>query len=388
MKILIAPDSFKESLTATEAARAMAAGVRRLLPKAQILLLPIADGGEGTVDALMTAQSGEYIDSWVQGPLGNQTKARWGILPNGTGVIEMASASGLPLVPPPQRNPLLASTYGTGQLLRSALDRGCRRIIVGLGGSATSDGGAGALAALGVSLLDSKGREITPNPQGLMDLHTIDIDALDPRWQECQIELACDVENPLLGPLGAAAVYGPQKGASTTMVTLLEQALTRFAAAARQATGKDIASFPGSGAAGGLAAGLSLIPMVNLRPGIELVLETVDFTSHLNDAAIVLTGEGQIDSQSAMGKALAGIAGKTKEQGVPLIALCGTLGAGYENIYPAGVTAVQPIVPGPISKQEAMDTVRQLLEAATDRALRIFLAGYTCCSGRQSNSGK
>ena len=375
MKIIVAPDSFKESIDAAKAAEAIASGIRDVLPAAEIVLLPIADGGEGTVEALVKAVGGRFVTTAVSGPLGDEVNARWGILPDGTGVIEMAAASGLPLVPPSRRNPLLTSTLGTGQLIKVALDQGCTRIILGVGGSATNDGGAGALVALGAVLQDERGREIFPNARGLLDLHTIDTDNIDPRLAKTRIEVASDVDNPLLGPRGAAAIYGPQKGANPAMVAVLEQALARLAEVVKASLGKDIASFPGSGAAGGLAAGLSIISSVILRPGIELVLDTINFASHLQGARLVFTGEGKIDAQSAMGKALSGIARLASKAHVPLIALCGALGQGYQEVYRVGVTAVQPIVPGPMSLEQAMAEADSLLEAAAGRALRIFLAG-------------
>lgn len=375
MKILIAPDSFKESLNAVDAAQAIDAGVKLALPHAETVLLPIADGGEGTVTTLVSALGGKYIDSQVQGPLGQPIRARWGLLTGDTAVIETAAASGLALLAPGERNPLLASTFGTGQLLLAALQRGCRRIILGLGGSATVDGGAGALAALGADLLDANGRKITPNAQGLLALASINTANVDPGLKRARIEIAADVDNTLLGPRGAAKVFGPQKGATPSQVAVLEQALARLAAVAENQFGKDIAAFAGSGAAGGLAAGLQLIAPVSVRSGITLILEALDFAGHLAGADLILTGEGQIDSQSAMGKALGGIAGLAKEKSVPLIAFCGALGPGYQAVYPLGVTAIQPIVPGPMPLEQALKQGALLLTAAAERGLRLFLAG-------------
>lgn len=374
MKILVAPDSFKESIDAANAAKAIARGIRDVLPAAEIVLLPIADGGEGTVDALITSGNGRFIETWVSGPLGEPVLARWGILADNTAVIEMAAASGLPLVPPARRNPLLTSTLGSGQLIKAALNHGCTRIILGVGGSATNDGGAGALAALGAVLRDDKGKEISPNAQGLLSLHSIDIKNIDPRLARVRIDIACDVDNPLLGPRGASAVFGPQKGADAEMVVVLDRALARLATVGQELLGKDIATFAGSGAAGGLPAGLSLIAQVSVIPGIELILDTINFAAHLQGAGLVFTGEGRIDSQSAMGKAISGIAKLAGEANVPVIALCGTLGRGYQELYPIGVAGVQPIVPGPMSVEEAMAQADSLLEEAAGRALRIFLA--------------
>lgn len=375
MKIVVAPDSFKESLDAVRAAEAIEKGIKDVLPDAEAALLPIADGGEGTVDALVAAGHGKFIDTPVSGPLGETITARWGILADGTGVMEMAAASGLPLVPPDKRNPLLTSTLGTGQLLTAALDHGCRRIILGIGGSATNDGGAGVITALGAKLLDSQGRAVEPNARGLLNLASIDISGVDPRLPETRIEIACDVNNPLLGPRGASSIYGPQKGADPAMVELLEQALTRLAEVAKTEFARDIASFAGSGAAGGLAAGLSLIAPIELRPGIDLVLETIRFSEHLANADLAITAEGRIDAQSAMGKAVSGVANLANRAGVPAFALCGTLGRDYQEVYKEGVRAVIPIPDAPMTLEQAMADTPRLLREATARTIRIFLAG-------------
>lgn len=378
MKIIVAPDSFKESLDAVGAAQAIQGGIRSVLPDSDVILLPIADGGEGTVNALVTAGGGQFEKTLVSGPLGDPVLATWGILSDNTAVIEMAAASGLPLAPVDRRNPLLTSSMGTGQLISAALDRGCQRIILGLGGSATNDGGAGVLAALGAKLLDDGGKEISATAQGLLDLDSIDISCFDPRLASVQVDIACDVTNPLLGPRGASRTYGPQKGADENMVEILEQALGRLAEVARCGHGKDIATFHGSGAAGGLAAGLSLVSRTNLRPGIELVLETVDFTRHLQGAGLAFTAEGRIDAQSAMGKAISGVAQLCRRAKVPVIALCGTLGRDYQGVYKEGVTAVLPILDAPMSLEEAFEQAPRLLSAAAARAMRIILG----CQGR------
>lgn len=378
MKIVVAPDSFKESLDAVKAAEAIQMGIKEVLPDSHLVLLPIADGGEGTTNALVRAGNGKFIDTPVSGPLGNTVLARWGVLADGTGVMEMAAASGLPLVPPEQRNPMLTSTLGTGQLLRAALDYGCTRIILGIGGSATNDGGAGVICALGAKLLDGEGREIEPNAKGLLDLAAMDISGVDSRLANTRIEIACDVNNPLLGPRGASRIYGPQKGADPAMVEVLEQALAKFANVAQGQFNKDIASFTGSGAAGGLAAGLSLIAPIQLRPGIELVLETIRFQEHLADADLAITAEGRIDAQSAMGKAVSGVANLAKAAGVPVLALCGTLGRDYQEVYREGVNAVIPILDAPMPLEHAMADTSRLLTEASARVMRIFLAGAGC----------
>jgi len=373
LKIIVAPDSFKESLGAAEAAQAIAQGIKAVLPGAEVMLLPVADGGEGTVAALVRDGRGQVMSTEVTGPLGDPVRASWGILRDGTAVLEMAAASGLPLVPPQQRNPMDASTLGTGELIIAALDQGCPRILLGLGGSATNDGGAGALAALGVKFLDARGRTVPPTPRGLLELAKLDISGVDPRLVDVVVDVACDVDNPLLGPRGASRVFAPQKGADAAMVEVLEKALDNLARIARRDLGKDISSFPGSGAAGGLAAGLSLVARINLRPGIELVLETLQFPEHLKNAALVITGEGKIDAQSVMGKALSGVARAARERGVPVIALCGALGEGYQAVHAAGIQAAVPIVSGPMTREEAMANARQLLTETAARVLRLLL---------------
>ena len=278
MRVVIAPDSFKGSLSAQAAAEAMARGVETVFPDAELRLVPIADGGEGTVDALVSATGGKLLETQVAGPLGEPVLARWGVLGDGvTAVIEMAAASGLSLVPAARRDPRLTSTRGTGELLRAALDAGLRRLVVGIGGSATSDGGAGMARALGIRFLDPAGRELPEGGAALARLERIDLGGTDPRLAGAEILVACDVDNPLTGPRGAAAVYGPQKGATREAVAALELALERYARVGAIATGRDVASIPGAGAAGGLGAGLLLFTQARLRPGVEIVLEATRF---------------------------------------------------------------------------------------------------------------
>ena len=371
MKIIVAPDSFKESLGAAEAAQAIAQGIKAVLPGAEVMLFPLADGGEGTVAALVRDGRGQVMSTEVTGPLGDPVRASWGILRDGTAVLEMAAASGLPLVPPQQRNPMDASTLGTGELIIAALDQGCPRILLGLGGSATNDGGAGALAALGVKFLDARGRTVPPTPRGLLELAKLDISGVDPRLVDVVVDVACDVDNPLWDP-GALPGSLPPKGADTAMVEVLEKALTTWPGLPAGIWAGHF-SFPGSGAAGGLAAGLSLVARINLRPGIELVLETLQFPEHLKNAALVITGEGKIDAQSVMGKALSGVARAARERGVPVIALCGALGEGVQAVHAAGIQAAVPIVSGPMTREEAMANARQLLTETAARVLRLLL---------------
>ncbi len=372
MRVLVAPDSFKESLTAAQAARAIARGVAAACPGAEIVELPLADGGEGTVDALVNAEKGQFVTTTVTGPLGQPVEARWGMLPGGRAVMEMAAASGLALVPSSRRDPLVTTTYGTGQLLAEAVKRDCRSIILGIGGSATNDGGAGALQALGVRLLDKEGQDLPPGGGSLKRLDSIDTAGMDPRLKEIELLVACDVNNTLLGPQGASAVYGPQKGANPADVTKLDQALANLAYIARQQLDKDISGWAGSGAAGGLAAGLSLIFPLAIKPGIELVLDSVGFDNHLTATTLVITGEGRIDRQSAMGKALSGILQRAGKKAVPVIALAGSLELSFEEMQEMGLAGAMSIVDRPMTLATALTEAELLLERAASQAMALF----------------
>ena len=372
MRVLVAPDSFKESLTAAQAARAIARGVAAACPGAEIVELPLADGGEGTVDALVNAEKGQFVTTTVTGPLGQPVEARWGMLPGGRAVMEMAAASGLALVPSSRRDPLVTTTYGTGQLLSEAVKRDCRSIILGIGGSATNDGGAGALQALGVRLLDKEGQDLPPGGGSLKRLDSIDTAGMDPRLKEIELLVACDVNNTLLGPQGASAVYGPQKGANPADVTKLDEALANFAYIARQQLDKDISGWAGSGAAGGLAAGLSLIFPLAIKPGIELVLDSVGFDNHLTATTLVITGEGRIDRQSAMGKALSGILQRAGKKAVPVIALAGSLELSFEEMQEMGLAGAMSIVDRPMTLATALTEAELLLERAASQAMALF----------------
>jgi len=320
VKVVVAPDSYKGSLSAVAVAEAIERGVRTVFPAAEVVKVPIADGGEGTVDALVVATSGRTMETTVHGPLGESVAARWGVLGGGTtAVIEMAAASGLPLVPPGKRDPRVTSTRGTGELLRAALDAGLRHLVIGIGGSATNDGGAGLARALGARFLDAAGRELPDGGAALARLARIELEGLDPRLGEATILVACDVDNPLTGPRGASAVYGPQKGATPSRVRELDAALARYGDIARAATGRDVAALPGAGAAGGLGAGLLYFTPAQLRPGVEIVLEITGFDARVRHADLVITGEGRTDFQTAMGKAPVGVAAAARRHGVPVI---------------------------------------------------------------------
>lgn len=376
MRIIIAPDSFKGSVSALAAAQAMKRGALSVFPEAEVIAMPIADGGEGTVDALVAATNGRTIRTEVKGPLEEIVTAHWGILGDGeTAVIEMAAASGLPLVPIGKRDPRITTTFGTGQLLKAALDKGIRKIIIGIGGSATNDGGAGMARALGVRFLDAVGKELPNGGAALADLASIDPRGLDPRLQEAGILVACDVDNPLCGPRGASAVYGPQKGASPGMVAELDKALEQYARIAKAATGKDIADRPGSGAAGGLGAGLLFFSNAQLRPGVEIVMEATRFAELVAHTDLVITGEGLTDFQTAHGKAPVGIARVAKQHQVPVICLSGGLGEGADDVYDQGIHGLMSIVPQPMLLEECMRQGEVLIESAAARLCRLIKVG-------------
>ena len=373
MKIVIAPQSFKGSLSAPEAARAMALGVGRVLPDAEMVLVPMADGGEGTVEALVDATGGRMIKAEVTGPLGERVKAGWGILGDGvTAVIEMAAASGITLIPPQRLNPLVATTFGTGELIREALDTGCRKLLIGIGGSGTNDGGAGMVQALGVSLLNDRGKELLRGGAALAKLAKIDMSGLDSRLAECQIEAAYDVNNPLCGESGASMVYGPQKGATAEMARQLDSALAHYAKLIESTLGVDVMNLPGAGAAGGMGAGLAAFLGARLLPGMDIVSEAVGLEERLRGASLVLTGEGRIDGQTLFGKVVAGVAARAKALNVPVVAIVGEIAGGGE-VFGQGIDAVLSIVPGPISLERALSDGAELVSDATERALRLIM---------------
>lgn len=360
MKIIIAPDSFKESLTSLEVATEIEAGFREIFPTAEYIKLPVADGGEGTVAALVAATCGELRTTQVCDPLGRPVSAVYGICGDGrTAVIEMAAASGLSLVPPHRRNPLLTSSFGSGEVIRQVLDDGLRRMIIGMGGSATNDAGAGMLQALGVRLRDDKGIEIAAGGGALAQLATIDMSGLDPRLVDCHIEVACDVDNPLTGNCGASVVFGAQKGASSAMIETLDANLGHFAHLVERDLGRQIAEVPGAGAAGGMGAALLAFLNARLRPGVDMVIDAIHLKDVLVDADLVLTGEGQIDGQSLNGKTPVGIARVAQQQGVPVIALAGSLGTDAEAVLACGIHALFAVVPGPCSLDEALTNAAQ-----------------------------
>ncbi|MEI2565017.1 glycerate kinase [Vibrio metoecus] len=355
MKVVIAPDSFKESLTAKQVCDAIQAGLARVWNDAKFVAIPVADGGEGTVQSLVDATQGRIVDVNVMGPQGKRVDAFYGILGDSqTAVIEMAAASGLHHVPITQRDPKLTTSFGTGELMVHALDQGITKLIIGLGGSATNDGGVGMLAALGAQFTNAEGAPIQLTGGGLRELSKVDLSHFDPRLQHCDLLVACDVNNPLCGPKGASAVFGPQKGASPEDVQLLDDALQRFGLLSEQVTGKAVLNSAGAGAAGGMGAALLAYTHATLRPGIEIVLETVQFAHQVCDADVVITGEGRIDSQTVQGKTPMGVAKVAKRFGVPVIALCGCTGDNYQAAYECGIDAIFAAVPRAMSLEEAL----------------------------------
>ncbi|EOW9214737.1 TPA: glycerate kinase [Vibrio cholerae] len=355
MKVVIAPDSFKESLTAKQVCDSIQAGLARVWHDAKFVAIPVADGGEGTVQSLVDATQGRLVEVKVMGPQGKRVEAFYGMLgDNQIAVIEMAAASGLHHVPLVQRDPKLTTSFGTGELIRHALDQGVTKLIIGLGGSATNDGGVGMLAALGARFTNADGDPIQLTGGGLRELTHIDLQDFDPRLQNCDILVACDVNNPLCGDKGASAVFGPQKGATPEDIQLLDGALRQFGLLTAKVTGKMVLESAGAGAAGGMGAALLAYAQARLRPGIEIVLETVQLAHQVSDADLVITGEGRIDSQTVHGKTPMGVAKVAKRFDVPVLALCGCTGDNYQAVYQCGIDAVFAAVPRAMSLDDAL----------------------------------
>ncbi len=376
MRFVIAPDSFKECATAVEVAGAIALGVRRACPDAECDLAPMADGGEGTVDALVQATSGEIIELATTGPMGTSVNAYYGILGGGqSAVIEMAAASGLQLVGEDERDPRIATTYGTGELMRDVLERGVRRIIIGIGGSATNDGGAGMAQALGVSLRDKDGNELARGGAALANLAEIDMGERHPALAATEVLVACDVQNPLCGPQGASQVYGPQKGATPDMAEELNLALGHFGSVVEACLGLEIMTLAGGGAAGGLGAGLVAFADARLKPGVDIVADACGLANRIKGADLVITGEGSLDAQTAHGKTPIGVARIAKEHGVPVVAIAGKLGEGYQALYSEGIDAAFSISPGAITQSESISQAHGLITDTAEAVTRLWLAG-------------
>ena len=376
MKVVIAPQTFKGGLMGMEAARAIQQGIHAVYPQAETVEIPVADGGDGTLDTLVRSTGGEFFTSRVTGPLGEPISALWGVMGDGhTAVIEVARASGITLVPLQRRNARITTSYGTGELIGEALDRGYRRLIVGLGGSATNDGGVGMAQALGVHFLDSNGKELPFGGAGLSKLSRIDMSDLRLGVMEAKITAATDVTNPLCGPKGASAVYGPQKGASPQVVEELDKALDHLSRVINRNLGVDVRDQPRAGAAGGLGAGLMAFVNAEVESGIELVCHALGLEKHLEGADLVITAEGRVDSSTVYDKAPAGVARLAKAKGIPVIAMAGTLGPGYQEVYQYGIDAVVPILSRPMNFQDSISHTSGLLRGAVERTMRLLSVG-------------
>ena len=376
MKIVVAPQAFKGSLSATEVGNSMIKGIENVIENSTNLLVPVADGGDGTLETLVESSQGKINSIKVTGPLGEQQNSAWGALgKNKTAIIEMARSSGLALVPINKLNPLISTTYGLGEVILDALDQGYRDFIIGIGGSATNDGGAGMAQALGVKLLDSNGNELSFGGESLSKLNSIDVGGIDTRIKESNFAIACDVNNPLTGPEGASAIYGPQKGATPEMVNTLDQALTNFAEIVEKDLGIKINDVEGSGAAGGLGGGLIAFLNGKLRKGVDIVLDFVDINKALTNTNLVITGEGQLDFQTIYNKAPIGVARRAKHLGIPVIAISGSLGENFSVVHEHGIDAASSIVSKPMTLAEASKNAPELISAATEQALRYMKIG-------------
>ena len=377
MKLIFAPDSFKESLTALEICEILERVTARHFPDAETICIPVADGGEGTVDALLRAMDGRRIRTQVTGPRFEPETAQWGLLSDGvTAVMEMAQASGLSYVPLPQRDPRRTTSLGTGEMIAEALRQGVRKILIGIGGSATNDGGIGMLQALGAVFTDAAGQPVPPVGGALASVAKANFSGLLPELRHTEITVICDVTNPLLGENGATWIYGPQKGATPEICAELEAGMAHFAQVAAAAAGRDIASFPGAGAAGGLGAALGGVLGAQLRSGIDAVLDAVDFSAKLEGVSLAVTGEGRIDGQSVcFGKVPVGVAKRCAQRGIPTVAIVGGIGEGAEGLFQLCESTIQTTVSGPMSLQAAMSNAPALYEQAADRLFRAIKIG-------------
>jgi glycerate kinase len=391
LRVVVAPDSYKGSLTAAEVCEALEVGLRRACSDVEVVRVPMADGGEGTVQSLVDATGGHIVNLRVTGPLGTPVDSFYGVLGDGaTAVIEMAAASGLPLVPRELRNPRLTSTRGTGELISAAFAAGCRKFIIGIGGSATNDGGAGMAQALGAQLMDADDREVGPGGAELARVASVDLTGIPAELRACEFVVACDVDNPLTGPRGASAVYGPQKGATPEMVRELDAALSAYAEAVARAVGTDVAALrdaPGAGAAGGLGFGLMAFLGAQLKRGVEIVVDAVSLREKLHGADLVITGEGRTDFQTLYGKTPMGVAHAAMEQGIPVVIISGSIADDARGLYEHGIGALVSIVRGPMSLDDAIARGRELVADAAETVLRMFLLG-TGARAREEGAGK
>lgn len=375
MKIICAPDSFKDSLSALQAAEAMANGFLRVFPDAEYIPIPMADGGEGSVDAVLSS-GGERVTLTANDPLGRSIEASYALINRGnTAFIEMAQASGIECLKNDERNPWNTSSYGTGEVIAAALDRGCEDIIIGIGGSATHDGGSGALSALGFRFLDKVGEPIAPGARGLLELKSIDKSDVHPAIQNCRFRIATDVSNPLLGPEGAAYVYAKQKGADENELSDLDRALEGFAQAVESCCRTDIRELSAAGAAGGIGGGLQGLLEAEVISGVSLIADIVGLERHLEGANLVVTGEGQINRQTDYGKVVVGVAERAKDRNLPVIAITGSLSEGYECVYERGVDAVQVLCEKPCTLEECLSKANRYVTSAAERAARLIKIG-------------
>lgn len=371
MNIVIAPDSFKECLTATEVSKNITEGILNILPKAKITTFPISDGGEGLLESLVIPLGGKIISLKVKDPLNRNISSSYGILKDGrTAVIELAKASGIELLKDNEKDPLISTTLGTGQLIIDALNRGCRKLIIGIGGSATNDGGAGIAKALGVKFLNDSNEELKHGGGNLDSLHSIDLSNFDKRIKDCEVIVACDVTNPLTGVNGASFVYGTQKGGSSEDLKSLDKNLKNYAKIIKLTCHKDVDRIAGSGAAGGTGAGLLTFLNAKLVNGIELILETLQIEEHIRNADLVFTGEGKIDKQTLNGKTIFGISKIAKKYHVPVIVITGKVGEGIDEIYNNGVTAIYSIVNQPMALSTALKNADALILSCTENIMR------------------
>ena len=376
LRILVAPNAFKESLSAVDAAAAISRGLLKVLPNSRITQLPIADGGDGTLEAVVEGTQGKIFRARVLDPLGKKIFAHYGLTGDGkTAVIEMSRASGLALVPTSQRNPMRCTSYGTGQLIKAALKRGVHDIILGIGGSATVDGGIGALQALGVEFLDRRGRPVGWGGNGLKSIARIDMDRINPLLKRARILVACDVDNPLVGPRGSAAVFGPQKGATPGMVRKLDERLGRLGKLIQQTTGREVSQVAGTGAAGGIAGGFMGLLGARLSPGSDLVFDLLQVEEQVKKADLIFTGEGQIDFQTPFGKGPGMLAKIARENGVPVIGIAGSVAGDVGGLYDQGFTALFSIVASPLTIEAAIQNADRLLEAQSEQVARLLRFG-------------
>lgn len=373
MRIVIAPDSFKECLSATQVAFAISEGIKRIVSEAEIVCIPVADGGEGTVEALVTATSGRIVPTPTVDALNRTIQSFYGILGDGrTAVIEMAAASGIELIAPEERKPTITSTFGTGLLLKAAMEAGFTELILGIGGSATNDGGAGMAQALGFKLLDKNDNPIGWGGGSLGELHKIDCSDVHPMFQKVKITVACDVQNPLLGSSGATHIYGAQKGATPEMMEILEKNMVHFARILSQEFGSDYSNIPGAGAAGGLGAGLMAFCKAKLIPGFTLISQLTDLEEHIQKSSLVFTAEGRIDAQTTFGKTISGVAQLGKKYQVPVIALAGMVEGGIEDLYKQGLTSAFTIANRPMSLEESKANAAQLIASTSEQVMRLI----------------